>query len=279
MVATETGMPPGRFSFGRNWKRFSLVIDEERIAAAVSNLEALLGGAEIAGKKFLDIGCGSGLSSLAALRLGADVEAFDYDVDSVEATEANLQRFAPTKNWKVTRGSVLDSHFISKLGTFDVVYSWGVLHHTGDMWKGIDLAASAVAPGGLLVLALYNDQGGASRRWLAIKRLYGRSPNVVRWALVLTVGLWFDGRSALLRLIRGQNPLPFSDWNKRKTQRGMSVWHDLVDWVGGYPFEVAKPEQVLGRLKPSGFVLEALVTQGGGHACNEYLFVKAPAAK
>ncbi|TFH50519.1 MAG: methyltransferase domain-containing protein [Lysobacterales bacterium] len=274
MMANESEQE-ARFAFGRNWECFARVITEERITASEAGLQRALRCDNLKGMRFLDIGCGSGLSSLAALRLGAEVRAFDFDAESVATTHRVLERFAPTGAvFLVEQQSALDEAYMVGLGSFDVVYSWGVLHHTGGMWQGIQLAADRVAPSGRLMLALYNDQGGASRRWLAMKRLYVCGPKPVRWALVAAVGLWFEGRSMLIRLVRGQNPLPFTDWRKRKAERGMSVWHDLVDWVGGYPFEVAKPEEVLGFLKPRGFVLEAMSTCAGGHACNEFLFVK-----
>ena len=54
--------------------------------------------------------------------------------------------------------------------------------------------------------------------------------------------------------------------------RGMSAWHDLVDWVGGLPFEVAKPEEIIEYFKERGFTLEKLTTCAGGHGCNQYVF-------
>ena len=268
-----------RFAFGRNWQRFASLVTEERIQASVDSLRTLLRlapGADLAGKRLLDIGCGSGLSSLAALRLGAEVTAFDYDEDSVGTTRLLLKQFAPTDgSYAVQQGSVLDPGLMATLGLFDLVYSWGVLHHTGDMWRAIDLAAATVAPGGHLALALYNDQGGASRRWAAIKRAYVRGGPALRWTLVFAVGLFFELRSALIRCLRLENPLPFKDWRERHRIRGMAVWHDLVDWVGGYPFEVAKPEEVLDRLMPQGFTLVGLNTCAGGHGCNEFLFRRA----
>lgn len=280
--ATAGGGASDRFAFGRNWQRFASLVTEERIQASVDSLRTLLRlapEADLAGKRLLDIGCGSGLSSLAALRLGAEVTAFDYDEDSVATTRLLLKQFAPADgSYAVQQGSVLDSELMATLGQFDLVYSWGVLHHTGEMWRAIDLAAAAVAPGGHLALALYNDQGGASRRWAAIKRAYVRGGPALRWVLVFVVGLFFELRSALIRCLRLQNPLPFKDWRKRRQERGMSVWHDLVDWVGGYPFEVAKPEEVLDRLMPQGFTLVGLSTCAGGHACNEFLFRRAAQA-
>jgi 2-polyprenyl-6-hydroxyphenyl methylase/3-demethylubiquinone-9 3-methyltransferase len=262
-----------RFAFGRNWRSFARHIDEERIAASVAALKELLQEEDLAGKRFLDIGCGSGLSSLAAWKLGAEVRAFDYDADSVATALALRERVgAPAARWRVEQGSALDEAYMAGLGSFDIVYSWGVLHHTGGMWRGIELAARAVASGGKLALAIYNDQGGASRRWLAVKKLYVEGPKPLRPLIVGAIGLFFEARAALIRLARRQNPLPFADWRQRRSVRGMSVLHDLVDWVGGYPFEVARPEAIFDFLKARGFVLEGMKTCGGGQGCNEFLF-------
>ena len=266
--------PETRFAFGRNWSKFVRGVDDVAIAESRAGLAALLRRDSLKGLDVLDIGCGSGLSSLAALGLGARVRAFDYDPDSVEATRTLLTAKAPGGDWSVERGSVLDPAHMAGLDRFDVVYSWGVLHHTGAMWPAIDAAARAVKPGGLLALALYNDQGGASRRWLAIKRLYVASPAPVQTALVLAVGAFFELRTAAIKLARRTNPLPFGEWRRRK--RGMSVWHDLVDWVGGYPFEVCKPEEAVEFLAARGFQLKSLKTVGGGHGCNEFLFRHGP---
>src|SRR3546814_13671741 len=111
---------------------------------------------------------------------------------------------------------------------------------------------------------MYKDRGGASRRWAAIKRVYVRGGPVVRAILVAGVGVFFELRAALIRAMRLQNPLPFKDWRKRREDRGMSIWHDLVDWVGGYPFEVARPEEVLHFLRDRGFTLIGLKTCPGG---------------
>jgi 2-polyprenyl-6-hydroxyphenyl methylase/3-demethylubiquinone-9 3-methyltransferase len=265
-----------RFAFGRNWQHFLRTIDEERIAAATTALADMLEVTSLAGRRLLDIGSGSGLSSLAARRLGADVVSFDYDPQCVACGEELKSRFAPhDRQWTILHGSVLDQDFLGGLGKFDVVYSWGVLHQTGDMWTALENVGNLVQDGGKLFVSIYNDQGGKSRRWRAIKRLYCRSPQFVQTLLVLAVGGWWETRDFFVRLVRLQNPLPFADWAKRKNTRGMSVWHDLVDWVGGYPFEVARPEQVFDFFRARGFVLTRLRTGGGGHGCNEFVFQRA----
>ena len=266
-----------RFEFGENWREFLKTLDDERIAIAESSLKEMLGKESLEGLSFLDIGSGSGLFSLAARRLGARVHSFDYDPESVACTEELRQRYFPEDDdWVVERASVLDRDYVHSLGTFDIVYSWGVLHQTGEMWQALEIVGTRVKEAGQLFISIYNDQGGASQRWRMIKRLYNRSPEFVRTLIVLAVGAYWETRSFLIRLVRLQNPLPFSDWEKKKQTRGMSVWYDLVDWVGGYPHEVAKPEQIFDFFSERGFTLVQLATDGGGHGCNEYVFLNKP---
>lgn len=273
-------MSETRFAFGDNWDSFLRHLDEDRIDQAVRSLRGLLGLDQttpqpLAGKTFLDIGSGSGLFSLAACRLGAKIVSIDFDPQSVACTE-QLRRRQSTdaSDWRIDQGSVLDASLMESLGHFDVVYSWGVLHHTGQMNRAIELAADRVADGGLFAIALYNDQGGGSRRWLAIKTMYHRLPGAMRPLWVAMIASWYEFRFALARLVRGNNPLPFADWKRKKLDRGMSPWHDWVDWVGGLPFEVAKPEDIIVPLVARGFQLINLTTVGNGWGCNEYVFRK-----
>jgi 2-polyprenyl-3-methyl-5-hydroxy-6-metoxy-1,4-benzoquinol methylase len=260
-----------RFEFGKNWNSFLATLDDERIEEAERSLGEML-ELDLSGKSFLDVGSGSGLFSLAARRLGARVFSFDFDPRSVACTRELKQRYFPDDTqWTIEESSVLDRDYVESLGRFDVVYSWGVLHQTGDMWRGLEHVGLAVAPGGTLFISIYNDQGGASRRWLSIKRLYNHAWAPVQTLLVLAVGAWFEACSFLARLARFENPLPFRDWAAKKKTRGMSVWHDLVDWVGGYPFQVARPEEVFDFYRQRGFTLRRLKTVGNGHGCNEYV--------
>ena len=269
-ACTKNSADHARFGFGKNWQRFSKLVSEERIAEAEKSLQELLDCENLQERSFLDIGSGSGLFSLAAVRLGARVVSFDYDAHSVACTAALQQKFRPDqKDWVIHQGSVLDDDFIKSLGTFDVVYSWGVLHHTGSMWQALDNACRAVKKDGQLFIALYNDQGLRSKIWKAVKRLYCSS-TPGRAAVVVTCIPALSAAAAVLDIFRGTSPLVRYREYAHKN-RGMTVYHDWIDWLGGYPFEVAKPEQVIAFYKKKGLTLQTLkTTTGWGN--NEFIF-------
>ncbi|RDJ00177.1 class I SAM-dependent methyltransferase [Dyella solisilvae] len=260
-----------RFAFGKNWRSFLSLLDDQRVDQSRRAICELLGRNDLQGLRVLDIGSGSGLSSLAMHQLGAEVVAFDYDPDSVACTEELRRLYGPGgKHWTVMQGSVLDAPFMQSLGEFDLVYSWGVLHHTGEMWKAIDLAQKCVAPGGTLLIALYNDQGWRSRVWHTVKRFYcssqfGRGMVVaIFYPLFATYALWQDVRHL---------HMPGAHARDYVRKRGMSLSHDWRDWLGGFPFEVAKPEDVVQELAEVGFELQRqTLTRGLG--CNEFVFTK-----
>jgi 2-polyprenyl-6-hydroxyphenyl methylase/3-demethylubiquinone-9 3-methyltransferase len=264
-----------RFAFGKNWSLFLENVDERTIEVAQASIARMTGLQDLSGKRFLDIGSGSGLFSLAAHRMGAAVTSFDYDTDSVRCTETLRGRFGKdAASWQVMQGSVLDADFMASLGAFDFVYSWGVLHHTGSMCRAIDFAAAAVQPGGLLFIALYNDQGWRSAKWLRIKQLYNRLPAALRPLLVLSVVLPYELRSLAAHLVRFMPMTYVRTWTHYGDGmgRGMNKWRDWIDWIGGLPFEVATPDMVIDVLRPRGFALQKLVTRLGGWGCNEFVF-------
>lgn len=266
-----------RFEFGRNWARFLTRLTPARIEQATACLQRMLHVQRLDGQRFLDVGSGSGLSSLAARRLGAQVHSFDVDPECVRCTSELRHRFYPDdEHWIVEEGSALDGDYLARLGRFDVVYSWGVLHHTGAMYEALDLLVANVRHGGLLYLALFNDQGGWSRRWRHLKRWYNRLPRVLRGPYAVVVMGTRELRMLAIALLRFRLGEYVRSWTEYEQQRGMSRWHDLIDWIGGYPFDVARPEEIFRFYRDRGFALEELTTHGASIACNEYVFRRLP---
>lgn len=264
-----------RFEFGENWSRFLAVLDDARIRKAEESLREMLEVESLEGKSFLDIGSGSGLFSLAARRLGARVHSFDYDPRSVACARELRRRYFPEDNsWEIEEGSALDAEYVRSLGEFDVVYSWGVLHHTGSMWEALANAALPVARGGKLFVAIYNDLGSRSARWKWIKKTYNELPKLLRAPFAAAVSAPNEAKM-ILRAIVTLNPGEYvRTWTKYAEKRGMSRWRDIVDWVGGYPYEYATPEGIFDFYRARGFRLTRMKCGGVGLGCNEFVFAK-----
>lgn len=259
-----------RFEFGKNWQKYSNRLNDARIAEAEKSLKEKLSVENLKGLSFLDIGCGSGLFSLAAVRLGANpVISFDFDAFSAACCRDLKSRYFPKLDtWSIDQASVLNESYLETLGKFDIVYSWGVLHHTGQMWKAIENASDLVKTGGELFIAIYNDQGISSRIWHRVKKTYNWLPPFLRF-LVLYPAFIFIWLPIYLRdLFQGK---PGKTWREYISDRGMSPWDDVVDWVGGYPFEVATPGEIFAFLHKRGFSLQNMKTTYN-LGCNEFVF-------
>jgi len=274
----ENRMQEKTFSFGQNWQRFLAGIDEERIKTAEASLTEFLGVDDLQGKALLDIGCGSGLFSLAAVRLGAArVVSFDIDVFSVECCKYLREKEGDPEKWEVHTGSVLDGEFLSQLGCFDIVYSWGVLHHTGKMWEALRNSAALVRPEGHYYIAIYNKilsrNGSASwihDFWIKIKQVYNSSPILASYVLEPLA------MSAYIAMLVAKLENPVYHIRNYKSHRGMSWRTDATDWLGGYPYEFATVEEIFKFVRsefPDFNLTNLKVTSGRG--LNWYLFQRA----
>jgi 2-polyprenyl-6-hydroxyphenyl methylase/3-demethylubiquinone-9 3-methyltransferase len=223
------------------------------------------------GRSFLDSGCGSGLFSLAAMRLGARrVFSFDYDPDSVAcAAELKRRYFAGSPQWTIQQGSVLDDEYLQRTGRFDIVYCWGVLHQTGDMWKALETIIRPVGEGGRLFISIYNHQPLWTPVWKGIKRTYNAVPRPLGLVMVWIYLVLKTPVVAMRGLPGGRNR---AEGKRAGGRRGMSWYYDAVDWVGGYPHETASPEAVFRFYRDRGFRLTELTTVGGGSGCNQFVF-------
>lgn len=266
------------FGFGDNWAEYAAHITPEKIQQAELGLSSLIGPEDIQGKTFLDIGCGSGLHTLAALKAGAGhVTAIDFDPASVRTAQQVIAANWPDQNVQIFRCNILDPESLKSLNAkgYDVVYSWGVLHHTGDMMTAIQNAAGFVAPGGVLALALYKKTPLCGA-WRAEKKLYTRLP---RWARA-PMNWMYAGAYVTALAAQGQNPITYIRSYEQK--RGMRFMNDVVDWLGGYPYESISPVEAQNKLSDLGFdlVLSLNTDPMRGHGlfgsgCAEYVFRKS----
>lgn len=260
------------FAFGDNWLKFVRKVDASLIGEAKASLVKFMRGNKIRGKTFVDVGCGSGLFSIAAVLLGArKVVSFDVDGDSVKCTEHLREKFGfGERKLEVRKGSALNRSFLKSLGKFDIVYSWGVLHHTGKMWEAIDNTITLLKKDGLFYLAIYNKRTGfqSSEFWKVVKKTYLGGGSFTRFLIECLYFVQF----CLVWATRGKNPLSvIKNW---KSRRGMD-WHtDLVDWLGGYPYEFAKNEEIKTFVLKRGFRLVNSIDVKNGTGCNEFLFKK-----
>jgi 2-polyprenyl-3-methyl-5-hydroxy-6-metoxy-1,4-benzoquinol methylase len=257
------------FSFGKNWQKYLDSIPEDAVASMSAYVVEWL-GPDLHGRRVVDVGSGQGLTSLAAFRLGATVLSFDVDPESVVATSRLWQLAGSPATWRVEAGDILDPGYVATLGSFDVVISWGVLHHTGALWAALQGASSLVAPGGVLWIALYHrtPQSGRSAR---VKRLYLRLPAAAK---VVMRGAYAMAKVIKSLMLRRRLPAFRGSYDSR----GMNWWRDIEDWLGGYPYEVSSPGQVLAHLRPAGFELERL-EDGPGEGSNDVYLLRRDARR
>lgn len=259
-----------RFGFGKNWRSFSAhALSPARIESAKSYFYRLLTPQDLAGRSFFDVGFGQGLSLCLAAESGATARGIDIDPDNLEALRTTSSYFTNAPQAEVQIGSILDAALVEaemRRGAYDIVHSWGVLHHTGSMHQAISNCMRLVKPGGLFIVSIYNRHW-SSPFWRAIKWCYNKSPSFVQQGLV---ALFFPIIFAAKLLVTWENPF--------KKERGMDFYHDVVDWVGGYPYEYATPRSIKAFIEEKGFQLARFFPAQVPTGCNEFVFRRIAAA-
>jgi len=261
-----------QFNFGRNWRDFSRnALSSERVEQARNDFDDLLSGVPLKRRSFLDIGFGQGLTLLLAASGGATVVGCDINPLCAEVLQENRKRYFPELNGRnipIIVGSILDESVVEKLraaapgaaGLYDIVHSWGVLHHTGNMKRAIEATASLVKPGGNLILAIY-ARHWSSPAWRAIKYSYVHCPALLQKLLVsafypiIYVAKWLVTRGRVT-----------------EKARGMDFFYDVVDWVGGYPYEYARADEIVTTMQALGFEAERILAAEVPTGCNQLIF-------
>ena len=256
------------FSFGKNWQNYLKSLTKAKILYAKNSLEEFLGN--VKNSSILDIGCGSGIFSYSMYSLGAKkITSFDIDPFSVECAKYLRNNVKNPKRWNILYGSILDENFLTELGKFNIVYSWGVLHHTGNMWKAIHNAMTLVEDNGLFLIAIYNKTK-YSKFWLIIKKFYNKIPQIGKSLMDIVL---FSLSFFILPIINLKSP--FKKLKEYQSNRGMNPMNDVKDWLGGYPYEYASFNEIINYVKSinSDFKLVKSI-RTNREANNTYLFKK-----
>ncbi len=261
------------FEFGENWKNYSKTIDQKRINSAIEGVKKLFPDG-LAGKTFLDIGCGSGLHSLAALSLGAaSVTAVDIDENSVSTTQELLTKYAPGSEMEPRRLRLFSTRRQMRLArsTSSIPGVCCITPATCGEQSNVQL--NFVNSGGQFAIAIYSATSCDSM-WKAEKKFYSRAPRPIQWTI------WQIYMAAFLtaKTLLGRNPISYV--RNYSEMRGMNFSHDAHDWLGGYPYETATATEIHDRICKMGFTEKRSfplpVSRGlFGSGCHEFVFQKA----
>jgi len=256
-----------KFSFGKNWQNFNKNITNKNINNSIKYFKNFTKFVNLKNKTFIDVGCGSGINSLLAIKLNAKkVLSIDIDENSVSACKLLRKKYKiSNKNWIIKQVSILDTSKIKKLGKFDFIYSWGVLHHTGDMNKAFDNLFLLAKKKSYIYVSIYNKYL-TSNTWKIIKYFYASSNNFIKKIMEkIYITIYYIGLNL--------NKYSIKEYKKSFVlKRGMSFRHDIIDWLGGYPYEYLSFEDLSAIFFKKGYSILSF-KKSNGVGCNE-IFVK-----
>jgi SAM-dependent methyltransferase len=259
-------MTQQRFAFGKNWQLYAQnALTQQKVSEARNSFRKLFAGIDLRGKSFLDVGFGQGLTLFLAQEMGAKVFGIEIDAENIGALTTTAHLFAHCQFPQTHIVSILDESFIKEHkqnGQFDIVHAWGVLHHTGDMRRALDNSAELVKNGEYLVLAIYNKHW-SSPIWKVVKWTYNVAPRWMQWVAIY---LFYPIIYLAKWMVTRENP--------KSNERGMDFWYNIIDWVGGYPYEYASISEVNALVSRHNFVCLQVIPAQVPTGCNQFVFRK-----
>src|SRR5262249_34373036 len=106
---------------------------------------------------------------------------------------------------------------------------------------------------------------------------YNELPRFLRTPFAVAVTMPGELRRFAGTLMRGEPGEYVRSWTDYRRLRGMSRWRDIIDWVGGYPYEYASADELFDFYRSRGFTLTKLKCRGVGLGCHEFVFTAAEA--
>ena len=182
--------------------------------------------------------------------------ADEYGIQAAETVKQKFSSLIPEHaRWNIFRGSILDDALVNSMKEKgDIVYSWGVLHHTGSMYEALKNAMTFVNPQGYLIIAIYN-KAPYSGLWVKCKKIYNKSPRFLKLLYVYATVLLIYLERLLLSVKAAASGEQRPDCKGNDDYRGMSLFYNIIDWLGGFPYEYASFDEIKNFVENEGFEL------------------------